>query len=49
MDGVRSGSFTVADCAVAGVVLRGYATRDLGYCNVVRVCYRKRFHEVVCF
>jgi len=47
--GVRSGSFTVADCAVAGVVLRGYATRDLGYCSVVHVCYCKRFRETACF
>lgn len=30
MDGVRSGSFPVADCTVAGVVLRGYVARDLG-------------------
>ena len=49
MDGVRSGSFTAVDCAIAGVVLREYATRNLGYCSVARLCYRKRFHETLCF
>lgn len=41
MDGVRSESFPVADCAVTGVVIRGYAARDLAYYNAVRLSYRK--------